>query len=50
VPGEPRVDAADVVPVRAARQDAHLVAVGELAEADGADIGGHGGGPQFLLQ
>jgi hypothetical protein len=42
---EPGVDAADVEAVGAARQDAHLLAVRELAEADGADVGGDGRGP-----
>uniref|UniRef100_A0A8R7TZL3 Uncharacterized protein n=1 Tax=Triticum urartu TaxID=4572 RepID=A0A8R7TZL3_TRIUA len=35
---EPGVDAADVELVAAARQHAHLLAVLELAEADGADV------------
>lgn len=33
---EPRVDAAGVEPVPALRQDADIVAVGELGEADSA--------------
>jgi hypothetical protein len=45
VRGEPGVDAPDMESVRAAREHAHLFAVRELAEADGADVGGDRGRP-----